>query len=513
MLHRYRLPILAGLFIGTSYIPFPPWALFFCLAPLWLFALRTDDVRTAFIGGWITQFVLNLIGFHWIAYTAIEFGHFPWWAGAIVLIGFAAIAHLYFPVSVALWVWLNRRKKFTPLAGVFLLAMLFAFFELVFPVIFPWHLGYTWLWARLPAVQTADLVGFEGLNIATITINALLLIAWQEKSRPRRRWVFAGIALTIFTCLNLLGLFRKEPWNSFDAELKVLAVQGNIGNFEKIEAQKGDQFQPEIISKFLNLSRAGLNQHPDADVLLWPETAYPDFLDPAFMSTSNARMLRDFIKSINKPLLTGSYSRDIRHRQTYNSFYFLDPNGEQPIPPYHKTILLAFGEYFPGADFFPWVMKLFPDQSAFGRGHGPMSMNWHDWKFGPQICYEGLYPWFSRQLAAHGAEIFVNVTNDSWFGKPFEPWQHLYMTFARALEFRRPLVRSTNTGYTTAILANGEVLHHSPLHEEWTGLFKIPYKKNPPHTLYEKLEPLWIYILAGIIAILIVFGRVKEIRN
>ena len=102
-------PILAGLFTGTSYIPFPPWAILFCFAPLlvvWFETARAADpasyrqtIKTVFFYGWLTQFILNLIGFHWIAYTAVEFGHFPIWAGTLVLLAFAALAHLYIPLS------------------------------------------------------------------------------------------------------------------------------------------------------------------------------------------------------------------------------------------------------------------------------------------------------------------------------------------------------------------------------------------------------------------------------
>lgn len=137
-------------------------------------------------------------------------------------------------------------------------------------------------------------------------------------------------------------------------------------------------------------------------------------------------------------------------------------------------------------------------------------MDWGNWKLGPQICYEGLYPWFSRGLSKAGAEIFVNVTNDSWFGTYFEPRQHLYMTLARAIEFRRPLLRSTNTGITTAILANGEILEMSPMGKEWFGQFNVPYRRAPPHTFYERLEPAWPFLIAAAVFLIGGFGRARR---
>jgi apolipoprotein N-acyltransferase len=127
---------------------------------------------------------------------------------------------------------------------------------------------------------------------------------------------------------------------------------------------------------------------------------------------------------------------------------------------------------------------------------------------GPQICYEGLFPDFSRELADQGAQIFVNVTNDSWFGTTAEPYQHLVMTLARGIEFRRPVVRATNTGISAAMTADGTEMDRSPLQEEWTHLYEIPYRKEPRPTFYQEyghwLVPSILWLAAGI---LIAAGR------
>ena len=160
------------------------------------------------------------------------------------------------------------------------------------------------------------------------------------------------------------------------------------------------------------------------------------------------------------------------------------------------------------------MTKLFPDLGSFGRGKGPTVMTIGAAnqliKYGPQICYEGLYPWFTVDLAKKGAQILGNVTNDSWFGKEFEPQQHLYMTLARAIEVRRPLIRSTNTGITTGITAAGEILQKSPQDQEWAGQFEIPYMTNPPHTFFETMDGLWVWILFGSLGLLLGFAREKK---
>lgn len=507
----FRLPILAGILCGTSYIPFPPWALFFCLSPLFIFWLDTRSPKSAFLGGWITQFILNLIGFHWIAYTAIEFGHFPWWGGALALAGFAAVAHLYFPVAG----WLGRklavRFQITSIkVQLFLFAFSVTLLNQIFPLIFPWHFGYPWLWAGLPGAQFADVIGFEGLNVATIVINALLAWAfmeWRSKRAINRAIQLASAAALLFAMLNFAGLGREDAWKATDSQLNILAVQGNIGNFDKLMAEKGQGFREPIVQKYIELSRKGLSSYPESQMMIWPETAYPDVLDPEFQNGQNALALRSFVQSARVPLLTGAYSHDRTTKSTYNGFFFLDQDGNLPVPPYRKSILLVFGETFPFSEYIPYMEKLFPGLGSFSRGRGPTLMEAGSVRLGPQICYEGLYPWFTASLAKQGAQVLTNVTNDSWFGNEFEPYQHLYMTLARAIEFRRPLIRSTNTGITTVVLASGEVLQRSPQNEEWAGMYQVQYQSNPEHTFYEKIVGLWGWVLAFGLVLLVIFGR------
>jgi apolipoprotein N-acyltransferase len=527
---RYRLPILSGFLIGTSYIPLPPWALFFCMTPLFLFWWRQAQTkRQAFLAGWLTQFILNLIGFHWIAYTASEFGHFPWWGGAGALIGFAAIAHLYYPVGGTIGFWLVRRLELKPLPALFTFMLSFAICDRLFASIFPWHLGYPWLWANLPGAQFSDVIGFEGLNIATILVNVLFAWAIAENllrrpsSQNKKAWIISGAAVAFVLAINILGLGRDTRWKTTDAQLNVLAIQGNIGNFDKYMAESRYEWQVPIVRKFLEVSRRAIAEHPEANLIIWPETAFPAFLDQEYLTYPLQSEVRGLLTQNHMPLLTGSYSNRYRSKDTYNGLFYLNAHGQLTTPPYHKTILLVFGETFPFSDYIPYMDKFFPEQGSFARGSGPTVMNVHldggadpagsksqDVAIGAQICYEGLYPWFSAALARQGAQVFANVTNDSWFGKPFEPNQHLYMTLARAIEFRRPLFRVTNTGISTAVLASGEILEKSPIGTEWFGVFKIPYLKNPSHTFYEKFGGAWPWILTISLVLVVVFGRAKK---
>ncbi|CAE79175.1 Carbon-nitrogen hydrolase: apolipoprotein N-acyltransferase [Bdellovibrio bacteriovorus HD100] len=504
--YDFRWAILSGILVGTSYIPFPPWALIFCYTPLWIYVTEeSSSVKKSFWAGWVTQFILTLIGFHWIAYTAHEFGQLPWAVSYLALLLFCAFMHLYIPVAVAAGTWLRLRFKLSGGQTLFTIALLHALLERTWPVIFEWHLGYTLIWSKIPMYHLADLVGFHGLSAVVLLFNAWMGYVWLKQSFVKKALSHLSLLALTFAALVGWGFWHGKAWNKFDGETKATVVQANIGNLEKIYAEQGRAYQEVITRKFLDLSFAAMQKYPQTDILIWPETAFPDYLDQHLLDRKHAQILISGLQPLSRPLITGAYSKDPKADEkqdtsTYNALFLVDPLGNNLDKPYRKTELLAFGEYLPLSEQFPFLLKLLPFVSNFGRGHGPEVMKWDtpqgSVRWGGQICYEGLYPSFTRGLAEKGADILVNVTNDSWFGKTFEPQQHLYMTLARAIEVRRPLVRSTNTGVSTAVLANGDVLQKSPLHEEWSGQFVIKYLKNAPLTFFVQWGHWdWIVIL------------------
>ncbi|WP_374078986.1 apolipoprotein N-acyltransferase [Bdellovibrio bacteriovorus] len=511
--YDFRWAILSGILVGTSYIPFPPWALIFCYTPLWLYATEESrSVKDSFWAAWITQFVLSIIGFHWIAYTAHEFGQIPWSTSVVALLLFCAFMHLYIPVAVALGTWLRIRFSLSAGKSLFVIALLQSLLERVWPVIFDWNLGYTLFWAKIPTYSLADIVGFLGLSTIVLLFNAWMGYIWLKQNYVKKALSQLSLLTLTFAALVGIGYWHGQKWNHFDKEFRATVVQANIGNLEKIYAEKGRGYQEAITVKFLDMTREAAQKFPQTDIFIWPETAFPDYLDQHLLGRKHTQLLAEGLAPLGKPLITGAYSKDEKtdenvDHSTYNALFLVDANANNLDKPYRKTELLAFGEYLPLSERFPILLKLLPFVSNFGRGQGPDVMAWNfqgeTIHWGGQICYEGLYPEFTRGLAKKGSDVLVNVTNDSWFGRPSEPQQHLYMTLARAIEVRRPLVRSTNTGISTAVLANGDVLQKSPLHKEWSGQFVIKYLKNAPTTFYVQWGHWdWVLIIIALLALI-----------
>lgn len=498
--------------MGTSYIPLPPWAILFCFAPLWVQVLRHSTTwKSALAAGWCTQFVLSLIGFYWVAYVSHEFGYLPWSVSILTLLLFAATVHTYFAfASLAGW-WMHHRLK-TPVGlSLFVMASLVSLGESWWPSLFPWNLGYTLLAAKSPLVQWADIIGFWGLSWVLHLINALVAYLWITRDR-----LFAGISLGMVT-LFLLALFlggiqRQQKWQTPDKTLKVLQVQANIGNLEKIYAERGAGFEQSITDQYFTMTRDALQKFPQTELVIWPESAFPDFLDPWTKNRKYSRQLFEFLQKTGKPLLTGAYSSDPLEtvgRKDYNGLFLLGANGEPLAAAYHKTYLLAFGEYTPGSELFPWITKYSPAGTGFGRGSGPTVVPFGETKLGLQICYESLYPEFTSTLVKNGAQILVNLTNDSWFGPGSEPIQHMYMTLGRAIEARRPLVRNTNTGVSTVMLASGDILQTSPLFKPWSDLFEVGYHDTSELTFYVNYGAVLPWLLFASVLALMGFYVVK----
>ena len=513
----WLLPILSGIFIGTSYIPFPPWASLFGFIPLWIFWEQQQKLRHVLLSGFLCAAVFTLIGFNWVTYLLHEFAFLPWFAAGIGMIFFAVLAHLFVPIAGALWFWGYKRKLYTGWQSILMMGLLTALCLWAVPMLFKWNFGYAWFGAKLPIYQIAEYIGFSGLSMLTVLANVPLFWAWKARNNKTVRNKILWRFTVVFMGLNAFGLSTKAWQPTPDSSFNTLLVQANIGNSEKMAAEFGRGFYGKIIKQYQDVTDEGLREHKGKhiDFILWSETAFPGLLNTQFQETYYPQQLSQYIKNRQISLITGSYAKSAKTDLITNSMFVLNKQGEVQAPYYSKSILLVFGEYLPGEKYFPILRDLLPMVGNFGSGDGPTKLlTLNDYKIGPQICYESLFPEFSTALADLGAQFIVNVTNDSWYGTWQEPYQHMTMTLARAIEIRRPLVRVTNTGISTVVLASGEILEQSPMNQTWTGLYEVPYLSDPKATFYQRNFWLMPILLVGLLLLVLVSGlKSKVVRG
>jgi apolipoprotein N-acyltransferase len=179
-------------------------------------------------------------------------------------------------------------------------------------------------------------------------------------------------------------------------------------------------------------------------------------------------------------LLVGAYAFDRRLRR-YNAAFAVHPDGLVP-PPYFKRILIPFGETMPLASLIPRLRGLNARAGAFTAGRQARVFEYpmrradgaaYTLRVAPLICYEDTVPALSREAARGGAELLVNLTSDSWFGRSAAPRQHHVIASFRAIENRRVLVRSTTTGLSAVVDPLGRTIARIPAFSEGTVKVRV----------------------------------------
>ncbi len=225
-------------------------------------------------------------------------------------------------------------------------------------------------------------------------------------------------------------------------------------------------------------------------------------------------------RGFDAPVLFGAVTwalnpkRDATHPLLqYNTAVMLDRRGAV-VGTYDKVYLLVFGEYIPLGERFPVFYEWIRNAGRFEAGRDVKVFEWprpggNATRLGVMICYEDILPKFTRRLAAQEPNLILNVTNDAWFGKTAEPYLHMALATMRAVENRKALIRSTNTGVSVVVEPTGEIVARTSLEDSETLLEDVPLMDGAP-TVYGQLGDAFQYALLvwlGALLVGLVLGR------
>lgn len=200
-------------------------------------------------------------------------------------------------------------------------------------------------------------------------------------------------------------------------------------------------------------------------------------------------------RGFDRPVMLGVVTRDEQTDQFYNTSLLLSDAGRVEGR-YDKNHLLLFGEYLPLADRFPVLRQWIPEAGRFTPGTTVEVMPFGQHRIGALICYEDLSPSFTRKLAGKRPNLLINTTNDAWFGKTTEPWQHLALALFRSIETRLYLLRSTNTGVSSVIDPVGRVVAASDLDDAETVVEQVAWLEGG--TVYQALGDWFAWSAIGL---------------
>lgn len=445
--------LLAGGLTTLAFAPFDQsWLVFFTLALVFYFWLRLPAKQAA-VNGWMFGLGLQCSGVSWIFHSLHTHGSAP--VVFAVLLIFLLSCYLSIYTALAAYV-INR---FLPAQPTLRLLIFYPASWLVFEWLqgyvmtgFAWmQLGYTQI--DLPLSGFAPVFGNHAVGgMVAITAGAIVVLIThrQQYGFKRNAMLLCGVFLLWLTG----GLLKTVDWTQKEGNpIRVSVIQGNI-------SQK-DKWTFNMKQPTLDLYRElSLLQH-DVDLIIWPETAVPDY---RYRAMSYLQQLRRDMQARNTDLLLGIFVKN-KDNRVLNSVVSLEGDV------YSKRHLVPLGEYIPLRfliEFFNHWVKIPMSDIASGDEDQPL-LTVAGVPVGISICFEEA---FARNVIRDlpEAKLLVNVSNDAWFERSHELHQHHTIARMRALEAGRYMIRSTNTGITSLIGPHGEVVKQLPKFE--TGVLK-----------------------------------------
>jgi apolipoprotein N-acyltransferase len=488
-LKKILLAALSGVMLTAS---FPPstmsWMAWFALVPL-LISLDNESASNGFRLGFIAGLVHYLTLIYWIINVISAYGGLNLITSSVVLLLLCLYLSLYQGAFAILFIYLKGSIFRVLLTAGSWVSLEFMRAKLLTG--FPWCLlGYS-QFNSIKLIQTADVVGVYGISFLIVMTNTLIFLLFFHNSLREEKRLFRLEAIILLCFMGLAVLYgdyrlSREKDDPKDKEsFRAAIIQGNID-----QAIKWDEdYQLETLSIYRRLSKVSYHFKPQ--IIVWPETAVPFFFQD---NPEPAEEIYGIVGESGAHMIFGSpaYEREDGEIRYYNRAYFISPMGTKTY--YDKVHLVPFGEYVPLRKLLPFINPLVQASGDFSRGKGIAPLNTKDLSSGPLICYEAIFPELSRSHVKKGAEILVNLTNDSWFGMTSAPYQHLIMSVFRAVENRRPLIRAANTGFSAFIDSYGRITLTGSLFGEEVLMAEIK-KADNSLTFYTQYGDIFVYII------------------
>ena len=496
---------LSGLLLTFSFPNFDlEWAAWFALVPL-LHSVKDLGWSGGFRLGFICGLVHYLTLLYWLVHTMRTYGHLPIYLAVPLLFLLAAYLALFIGLFSATAAAVN-----SPALMAAVLPLLWVSLEYIRSFLFsgfPWELlGYA-QFRNLHLIQISDIVGVFGISALTVLVNtAILIVLLQWKRRTWRGTPVNGRLTATYTALTLVflgltfsyGIHRKAEVDRRIAtapKTRVAVVQGNISQ----EVKWKSAYKKRHTQKYIDLSFSAIADR--ADLVVWPETAVPFYFQHD--RTLTDQVVRG-VRQTAAHFLIGSPSFMRRDDEVdyYNSAFFIHPLGKV-AGRYDKVHLVPYGEYVPLKQWLPFVDKIVEQVGDFKTGAAGEVLVSEDYRLGVLICYEGIFPNLSAAMARNGARLLVNITNDAWYGATSAPYQHFSMAVFRAVENRRVLIRSANTGISGFIDPAGRIMGTTPLFEDAVMTREVP--QLDILTVYSRHGDWFARLCLGLTFILITF--------
>lgn len=392
-----------------------------------------------------------------------------------------------------------------------------------------WGLSFPWLNLGNTFHSQTEMVQFyEWTGAVGGTLWVLLYAAVDFESRQKGKWL--GPVLTFVLPLSIsLGLYFYPGGTREVGEISVAVVQPNIDAY----VEKWEMPEKKQIHKVESLLESELKEDGVVDLIVLPETFLPKARETGKFGSKSADVeLTEVLRKFGKTALFGATTYSIEHTPTlYNR-----PIGDQYYTPYNVALFLNSRTAFPteyrkgklvvGGETMPFVRLLKPllgDWAVeLGGTSGTLGISdertvFEDQALGlrlaPIICWENEFSDYSTAYARQGANLLAVITNDGWWGNTDGHVQHMKFSALRAIEQRKYLVRSANTGISTIIDDRGRVGNTLGWEQDGVLVDTVPLLAG--ETLYVKTGNVLGPVFTGVFFLyagLVLFSRFFRLR-
>ncbi len=367
---------------------------------------------------------------------------------------------------------------------------------------FPWDLLGTAQVDNISLSRIATLTGVYGISFEIMLVNVALAAAFLVPRKKRNTLLLAALAAAV-----ALQAGRLVDAPALVADRTALLVQENIpvdenwtrDAFERTLRELTDLSIKAGSSAPVSTAISGTVETKDkANLIVWPESPAPFFTnDPVFRQP-----VSEMARAADSWVVTGAIGSNRAMQgsapsEVFNSAALISPAGEWSTR-YDKVHLVPFGEYLPFPKLFAFAGGLTKEVGEFTSGTSRLPLNAGTTPLGIFICYESVFPDEVRQFADNGAQVFVNISNDGWYGDSGAYAQHLNQTRMRAIENDRWILSATDTGVTASIDPYGRTVSRLPRKER--GALVAPYSLTSVTTFYTRHGD-WFAYLCAIISI------------
>lgn len=468
-------------------------------------ALRAETPRAnrwlAFAYG---TFGVGLI-FRWIMESILGFSNLPTPVAWFTLVLFSVAFGL---THLVLWPSVHPLRKW--LGNYWMLAIpsvqVALEFASMYVFLFPYNHGvsqyrfpYTW--------QLASVTGVWGLTWLLFFANCTLAEAMYRRREGREdlptAWLSGAVALVALTITFGAWRFHKVERALAEAPvLKLGQIQTDITMKHRMSEGRKKAFEIWVRETEALIA----NTKPgDVDLVVWSEGSSPYNVHEGEAN----RIIADLAARGGFELIVGggTFQRGKTKDDytAYNSLYLFGREG-QILGRYDKNVPLPFGEYLPLASVFPILREWIKGPGNFRAGEGAEVIVGNTFRYAPPICYEAILPYMCARFEQ--PDLFVNVTNDAWFGDTAAPHQHAMLAAVRSVELGVPMVRAGYTGISMVIEPHGVIHSETNPFERENRVTGVRMKTFP--TLYSRLGDwfAWLCVAGSLIA----FGIARKRR-